>query len=40
VTTKLIDRDGYAKNVTATLELFVRKDRIDVNGRDKLVIPV
>ena len=40
VKAELINRDGYAKNVTATLELFVGNDRIDVNGKDKLVIPV
>jgi len=27
VKAELINRDGYAKNVTATLELFVGKDR-------------
>ncbi|WP_457550231.1 hypothetical protein [Archaeoglobus sp.] len=40
ITAKLINSDGYAKNVVVTLELFVDKDRIKVNGRDKLVIPI
>ncbi len=40
ITAKLINSDGYAKNVVVTLELFVDRDRIKVNGKDKLVIPV
>jgi len=40
VTARLVNDDGYAKNVIVTLELFVGKDRIKVNGKDKLVIPV
>jgi len=40
VTAKLINSDGYAKNVVVTLELFVGRDRIKVNGKDELVIPI
>ncbi len=40
VTARLVNDDGYAKNVIVTLELFVGKDRIKVNGKDKLIIPV
>ena len=40
ITAKLINNDGYAKNVVVTLELFVDKDRIKVNGKDKLVISI
>ncbi len=40
VRARLVNRDGYAKNVTATLELFVGNDKINVNGKDKLVIPI
>ncbi len=40
VTARLINEDGYAKNVVVTLELFVDGDRIKVNGKDKLVIKV
>lgn len=36
----MVNSDGYAKNVIVTLELFVDKDRIKVNGKDKLIIPV
>ncbi len=40
ITARLINDDGYAKNVVVTLELFVDRDRIKVNGKDKLVIPI
>ncbi len=40
ITARLINKDGYTKNVVVTLELFVDGDRIKVNGKDKLVIKV
>jgi hypothetical protein len=40
ITAKLINNDGYAKNVKVTLELFVDNDRIGVNGKDALTIAV
>ena len=40
ITAKLINNDGYAKNVKVTLELFVDNDRVGVNGKDALTIAV
>ncbi|RLI74429.1 hypothetical protein DRP04_14670 [Archaeoglobales archaeon] len=40
VTARLVNKDGYAKDVKVTLELFVDKDRIKVNGKDALTIAV
>ena len=40
IAAKLINNDGYAKNVKVTLELFVDNDRIKVNGKDALTIVV
>ena len=38
VTAKLINKDGYAKNLKVKLELFLDRERIKVNGEDALVI--
>ena len=40
ITAKLINNDGYAKNVKVTLELFVDNDRVRINGKDALTIVV
>ena len=40
VKAELVNRDGDARNVTAILELFVGRDRIKVNGKNRLVIPI
>ncbi len=40
VTAKLVNNDGYVKNVKVTLELFVDNDRVKVNGKDALITVV
>ena len=40
VTAKLVNNDGYAKNVKVTLELLLDNHRVKVNGKDALTIVV